>query len=219
MATKLQQVVDLFHPLDLADYTAPSLISAVKSAVESVLGTNVTFTVVDEALLEKMVASEFEFLQQISGTLTAAERLAVRTELNQMMEENFGGNSFEHMYIQSKLSELAEEHWSAYLADRSRAAHRTAAGALLDASLGFLSNHRPSVSMTLSRMAAMECQALTAESTARGDRGGARTAVRRAAALFRLFRNVFGRWRRSASASVYGNSVELLPFLPGHARL
>ena len=181
---KLQQVVDLFHPLDLADYTAPSLISAVKSAVESVLGTNVTFTVVDEALLEKMVASEFEFLQQISGTLTAAERLAVRTELNQMMEENFGGNSFEHMYIQSKLSELAEEHWSAYLADRSRAAHRTAAGALLDASLGFLSNHRPSVSMTLSRMAAMECQALTAEST-RGEIAAA--LERQCAVLLRYF--------------------------------
>ncbi len=181
---KLQQVVDLFHPLDLADYTAPSLISAVKSAVESVLGTNVTFTVVDEALLEKMVASEFEFLQQISGTLTAAERLAVRTELNQMMEENFGGNSFEHMYIHSKLSELAEEHWSAYLADRSRAAHRTAAGALLDASLGFLSNHRPSVSMTLSRMAAMECQALTAEST-RGEIAAA--LERQCAVLLRYF--------------------------------
>ena len=80
---KLQQVVDMFNPLILEDYTAPSLISAVKSAVESVLGTNITFTVVDEELLEKMVANELEVLQQFSGTLTASERLALRNEISQ----------------------------------------------------------------------------------------------------------------------------------------
>lgn len=162
---KLQQIVDMFHPIDLADYTAPSLISAVKSAAESILGTNITFTVVDESLLEKMVASEFEVLQQISGTLTATERLTLRNEISQMMDESFGGNSFEHMYIQSKLSELAEEHWQTYLSDRTKTSHRVAAEMLFDASLSFLSNHRPTVSMTLIRMATMKCQALTEESS------------------------------------------------------
>lgn len=162
---KLQQIVDMFNPVDLADYTAPSFISAVKSAAESILGTNITFTVVDESLLEKMVASEFEVLQQISGTLTATERLTLRNEISQMMDESFGGNSFEHMYIQSKLSELAEEHWQTYLSDRTKTSHRVAAEMLFDASLSFLSNHRPTVSMTLIRMATMKCQALTEESS------------------------------------------------------
>ncbi len=161
----LQQVVDLFNPLELADYTAPSLISAVKSSVESILGTNITFTVVDQSLLEQMVESELELLREVSTTLTASERLALRGELTQMMNENFGGNSFEHMYINSKLGELAEEHWSVYLNDKSNLSHRTAAEALLDASLGFLSNHEPTVSNTLSRLAAMQWQALDDNST------------------------------------------------------
>ncbi len=161
---KLQQVVDMFNPLILEDYTAPSLISAVKSAVESVLGTNITFTVVDEELLEKMVANELEVLQQFSGTLTASERLALRNEISQMMDENFGGNSFEHMYIHGKLNELAEEHWEIFINDKTQTTHRVAAEALMDASLGFLSNHRPTVATTLGRMAMMQCQAVTQES-------------------------------------------------------
>ena len=126
---KLQQVVDLFNPIELADYTAPSLISAVKSAVEAVTGANITFTVVDESLLEKLVEAEFELLRESTGSMTAAERLTLRSELSQMMAEDFGGNSFEHMYIHSKLAELAEEHWAAYLADRSKTGSRTAAEA------------------------------------------------------------------------------------------
>lgn len=161
---KLQQVVDMFNPLILEDYTAPSLISAVKSAVESVLGTNITFTVVDEELLEKMVANELEMLHQFSGTLTASERLTLRNEISQMMDENFGGNSFEHMYIHGKLNELAEEHWAIFINDKTQTTHRVAAEALMDASLGFLSNHRPTVATTLARLAMMQCQAVTLES-------------------------------------------------------
>lgn len=180
----LQQVVDLFNPLELADYTAPSLVSAVKSSIESILGTNITFTVVDQSLLEQMVESELELLRQVSTTLTASERLALRGELTRMMEENFGGNSFEHMYINSKLTELAEEHWAVYLADRSKLTHRTAAEALLDASLGFLSNHEPTVGNTLSRLAAMQWQALDENST----REQVRTALdRQCAILMRHF--------------------------------
>lgn len=180
----LQQVVDLFNPLELADYTAPSLISAVKSSIESILGTNITFTVVDQSLLEQMVDSELELLRQVSTTLTASERLALRGELTQMMDESFGGNSFEHMYINSKLTELAEEHWTVYLEDRSKLTHRTAAEALLDASLGFLSNHEPTVGNTLSRLAAMQWQALDENST----REQVRTALdRQCAILMRYF--------------------------------
>ena len=162
---KLQQVVDLFNPIELADYTAPSLISAVKSAVEAVTGANITFTVVDESLLEKLVEAEFELLRESTGSMTAAERLTLRSELSQMMAEDFGGNSFEHMYIQSKLAELAEEHWAAYLADRSKTGSRTAAEALYDASLGFMKNHQVTVYSTLYRLAAMQWQALDAESS------------------------------------------------------
>lgn len=180
----LQQVVDLFNPLELADYTAPSLISAVKSSIESILGTNITFTVVDQSLLEQMVESELELLRQVSTTLTASERLALRGELTRMMDESFGGNSFEHMYINSKLAELAEEHWTVYLEDRSKLTHRTAAEALLDASLGFLSNHEPTVGNTLSRLAAMQWQALDENSP----REQVRTALdRQCAILMRYF--------------------------------
>ena len=157
---KLQQVVDLFNPIELADYTAPSLISAVKSAVEAVTGANITFTVVDESLLEKLVAAEFELLRESTGSMTAAERLTLRNELSQMMAEDFGGNSFEHMYIQSKLAELAEDHWAAYLADRSKTGSRTAAEALYDASLSFMKDHQQTVYTTLSRLATMQWQAL-----------------------------------------------------------
>ena len=136
-----------------------------KSAVEAVTGANITFTVVDESLLEKLVEAEFELLRESTGSMTAAERLTLRSELSQMMAEDFGGNSFEHMYIHSKLAELAEEHWAAYLADRSKTGSRTAAEALYDASLGFMKNHQVTVYSTLYRLAAMQWQALDAESS------------------------------------------------------
>ena len=161
----LQQVVDLFHPFDPGAYTAPSLISAVKSAVESVLGTSITFSVLDENLLEKMVHSELTLVQEIAAPLTAAERVGLRQELTQIMNENFGGNSFEHLYMHEKLLELAENHWGVYLEDRTRTAHRSAAEALLNAALEVLPNHRPSVYLTLNRLALMQCQALTENSS------------------------------------------------------
>ncbi len=157
----LQQVVDLFNPLDLAGYTAPGLIAGIKAACEAVLGTSITFTVVDPALLEKLVAAEMELLREAVPSMTAAERLLLREELDQMMAESFAGNSFEHMYIHGKLSELGEDHFQAYVADRSKTGHRAAARALLEASLGFLTNSEMAVGNTLNRLAMMEMQSLT----------------------------------------------------------
>ena len=163
--TTLQQIVDLFHPLDPEAYTATSLISAVKSATESVLGTAITFTVLDEDLLQAMVASELTLIRAVTAPLTAADRLDLRQELKQILEENFNGHSFEHLYIYNKLLELAENHWGKYLEDRTRTTHRTAAEALLDAAMEMLPDHRPSIYLTLHRLASIQCQALTENSS------------------------------------------------------
>ena len=164
-AAHLQQVVDLFNPIDLTEYSSASFVSAIKSACESIVGTTISFTVIDRSLLEKMVTDEMAIINAVSPLLSATDRIALKSELKQMMDENFGGNSFEHMYINSKLTELAESHWQTYIQDKTKISHKTGAEALYDASLGFMNNHQPTVSSTLRRMANMSIEALDESSS------------------------------------------------------
>ena len=164
-ADKVQQVVDQFLKLNILEYTGSTLVSAVKSSLETLTGSNITFTVINPELVEKMVDQELEMLREVSPQLTTAERIAARNELNKMMEESWGGNSFEEMFINSKLTELAENHWQEYLADKTKTSRRTAALELYEASLLFLTNHEPSVRNTLARLAQFEMQNLDANST------------------------------------------------------
>ena len=164
-ADKVQQVVDQFLKLNILEYTGPTLVSAVKSSLETLTGSNITFTVINPELVEKMVDQELEMLREVSPQLTTAERIAARNELNKMMEESWAGNSFEEMFINTKLTELAEDHWLEYLADKTKVARKTAAIELYEASLLFLTNHEPSVRNTLARLAQFEMQNLDANST------------------------------------------------------
>ena len=164
-ADKVQQVVDQFLKLNILEYTGPTLLSAVKSSLETLTGSNITFTVINPELVEKMVDQELEMLREVSPQLTTAERIAARNELNKMMEESWGGNSFEELFINTKLTELAESHWQKYLADRSNVSNKTAAVELYEASLFFLTNHEPTVRNTLTRLARWELQLLNENST------------------------------------------------------
>ena len=164
-ADKVQQVVDQFLKLNILEYTGTALVSAVKSSLETLTGSNITFRVINPELVEKMVDQELEILREISPQLTTAERIAARNELNKMMEESWSGNSFEEMFINAKLTELAENHWQEYIADKSKTSSRTAALELYEASLFFLTNHEPSVKNTLARLAQLEMQNLDENST------------------------------------------------------
>ena len=164
-ADKVQQVVDQFLKLNILEYTGPALLSAVKSSLETLTGSTITFTVINSELLEQMVDQELELLREVSPQLTTAERIAAKNELNKMMEEAWGGNSFEEMYINAKLTELAENHWQEYILDKSKTTSKTAAVELLEASLFFLTNHEITVQNTLVRLAQFELQALDEHST------------------------------------------------------
>ena len=164
-ADKVQQVVDQFLKLNILEYTGTALVSAVKSSLETLTGSNITFRVINPELVEKMVDQELEILREISPQLTTAERIAARNELNKMMEESWSGNSFEEMFINAKLTELAENHWQEYIADKSKTSSRTAALELYEASLFFLTNHEPAVKNTLARLAQLEMQNLDENST------------------------------------------------------
>ena len=164
-ADKVQKVVDQFQKLNILEYTGPTLLSAVKSSLETLTGSTITFTVINPELVEKMVDQELELLREVSPQLTTAERITARNELNKIMEESWGGNSFEEMFIQTKLAELAEKHWQEYLADKTKTSRKTAALELYEASLLFLTNHEPSVRKSLSRLALFEMQSLDANST------------------------------------------------------
>ncbi|MDD5728175.1 MAG: PA14 domain-containing protein, partial [Victivallales bacterium] len=156
-AAELQQIVDRFNPSDAVQYTGATLITAVKSGLEALIGTNISFTVVDSSILETFVDEELNLIKEVSPSLTAAERLTAQTELSDILNNSFGGNSFEHVYMNSKLSELAEKHWLA--------GHKTAAKELYECALSFLKDHETSVFNVLARLAYFELQEITDTST------------------------------------------------------
>ncbi len=162
----VQQVVDSLNPLDLSATTSESLISACKGGLESLLGYSITYTVIDEDILDDFVAEELAVIKEVTPALTAAERVALRTELNDFLTEHYGGNSFEHVYIQSKLVELADKHWVAYVNDATKTSSRDAAVALYEFSLNFLDDQEPIVFSTLSRLGYFYLYELNDTSTA-----------------------------------------------------
>ena len=156
-AAQIQQVVDQFNPIDVTQYTGASLVTAVKSGLEALLGTNITFTVVDNDILNNFVEEELTLIKEVAPEMTAAERLTAQTELTDMLNNSFGGNSFEHVYMHSKLTELAEKHW--------QAGHKTAAKALYECSLGYLNNQETYVFNSLARLGRFELEEITDTST------------------------------------------------------
>jgi predicted house-cleaning NTP pyrophosphatase (Maf/HAM1 superfamily) len=156
-AANLQQIVDQFNPIDATQYTGASLVSAVKSGLEALVGTNITFTVIDNSILEGFVEEELTLIREISPSMTAAERLTAQTELKDMLNNSYGGNSFEHVYIHSKLVELGEKHW--------QKGNKTAAKALYECSLGYLKDQETYVFNSLSRLARFEFEEITETST------------------------------------------------------
>ena len=156
-ADKIQQIVDQFNPIDVTQYTGSSLISAVKSGMEALTGTNITFSVVDNDILESFVSEELALIKEVSPPMTAAERLTAKTELTDILNNSFGGNSFEHLYLHSKLIELGEKHW--------QAGHKDAAKALYECSLGYLKDQETYIFNSLDRLARFELAEITDTST------------------------------------------------------
>ena len=164
-ADKVQQVVDKFLKLNISEYTGPSLLSAVKSSLETLTGTTITFSAVNPELVEQMIDQELVLLKDVSNQLTASEKISTRNDLDKTIAESWNGNSFEEMFIHTKLTELAERHWQEYVADRTKVERKVAAIELLETSLLFLTNHEPAVRNTLARLAQIELQSLEANST------------------------------------------------------
>ena len=156
-ANELKQIVDQFNPIDPTQYTGVTLVSAVKSGLESILGTSITFSVIDNSLLESFVEEELTLIKEVAPAMTDAERLAAQTELSDMLTNSFGGNSFEHVYIHSKLVELGEKHW--------QAGRKTAAKALYECSLEYLKDQEQYVFSGLSRLARFERDEIIETST------------------------------------------------------
>ena len=78
-------------------------------------------------------------------------------EIDAMMDSSFGGNSFDHMFINQKLTQLGDKHW--------KAGNKTAAELFYGFSLNYLSNHESTVSGTLSRLAYFAKSHLTQDSS------------------------------------------------------
>ncbi|MBN2643082.1 MAG: hypothetical protein JXR78_15625, partial [Victivallales bacterium] len=154
---KVRQVVDSLTPVNINEHTATTLIAAVKSGFEAVFGTSIAFTVVNEDILQDFVAAELELLGTEEDALTNAEKLAARTELRDFLDQHYNGNSFEHVYINSKLSELAEKHY--------QRGNITAALELFEASLFYLKDCENIVSGTLSRLGRIKLDAINDNST------------------------------------------------------
>ncbi len=159
-ADKVQQVVDAFVKLDVLDYTGANLISAVKSGMEALTGTTIAFSVVNQDLLEQLVSQELAFLNEVSPSMTLAEKLAARNELDQLMQKEWAGNSFEEVYINGKLADLAETHWRAYQINPANTANLVAAEELYNVSLYFLKDHEITVGNALTRMGFMRVQSI-----------------------------------------------------------
>lgn len=156
-STEVEQVVDSLHPASAGNLTGITLLSAVKSGLEALLGSSITFSSVDSDILTNFIEQELTIIKEVEPAMTDAERLAAQTELDTTLSSGFGGNSFEHVYIQSKLSELAEEHY--------QKGHKTGAAALYEFSLNYLKDQESVVFGTLARLAAFKIDALTDTST------------------------------------------------------
>lgn len=164
-ANQVQQVVEQFLNLNISEYTGQTLISAVKGSMEALTGTTISFSTINDELLEELVDQELGLLQSVTPVLTATERIIARDELNSIMQEYWGSNSFEEMYINDKLTELAEKHWQKYIAEKNSIVNKNAAKELFEASLFFLKDHETTVRNTIARLSLLEVQALDGEST------------------------------------------------------
>ncbi|MBN2643368.1 MAG: fibronectin type III domain-containing protein, partial [Victivallales bacterium] len=156
-SASVENVVDSMNPGASTNNTATMLLGAVQSGFEALFNTSITYTVIDGDLLSNFITEELNVINGAAEDMTAAERLAAQQELDLFMSENYGGNSFEHVYINSKLTELAEKH---YFNGR-----KIAANELYELSLKYLSDRENIVSNSLHRMAYFKVAELTADST------------------------------------------------------
>ena len=99
----VENVVDSFHDTPKSNLNAVSLISAVKAGFEALLGSNISFSVIDESIVTSVIVEELNWINTVTPELTEAERLAVQAEIDSMMDSSFGGNSFDHMIINQNL--------------------------------------------------------------------------------------------------------------------
>ena len=109
---QVEGIVDSLHDISVENLTAFSLLAAVKAGFESLSGGSLTLNTFDTELISQMIADELELIGVAVPVLTDAERLAAQAELDACLQEGFGGHSIEQVYIQEKLTTLAEKHWA-----------------------------------------------------------------------------------------------------------
>ena len=148
-ATIIQQVVDAINPSEI---TATNLISSVQGVMSKLTPDNTVLTSIDSTLVQKMVDRDFEML---NSTDTATDTST--DTLDQILATSFKNHTFMDLYINYKLSELAEMHW--------QVGKKEAALGLYDKSLNYLPDVESIVFNTLSRIGYIQLAGLTATST------------------------------------------------------
>lgn len=164
-ATQLQQVIDTVNPLLIRDYSGPALVAAVKGTCEAVLGSGITFTVVNQALLEELAEQELAVIREIMPLESEEEQQLLRQQLDAVLREDFSGNSFENVYISSRLSQLAAAHFLEYYNKRDQR-DWDAAKALYEAAIEFMKNDSTMVLNNLASLAQTYISALNPDSGA-----------------------------------------------------
>ena len=145
----IQKVVDNIEPDQV---TAANLLETVQGAMKLLTTVNVGFTSIDPKLVKKMVDQEMELSKEPAPVPDDSKET-----LDDVMKQHFKGHSFLDLYIQSKLTELAEEHW--------QAGKKEAAVMLYQKSLNFLPDMEGMVFTTLVRIGYINFAHITLKSS------------------------------------------------------
>jgi PA14 domain-containing protein/thrombospondin type 3 repeat protein len=149
----IEQVVD---NLNTEGLSAENLISTVQSAFAA-LGYDSTFDKVDVSLLTELVQQRIDEMSELADPETPESRVADQLELDNLLIDNFEGNSFLELYTHSNLTELGEKHF--------QNGNSPSAIIIYEYSLNFLDDVEVSTSNTLHRLSHIKLKAITEATT------------------------------------------------------
>jgi len=148
-ASTIQQVVDMINPNTV---TAANLLGTVQSSFGLLGFTDTSLPNLDATLLQNMITHEYEAFS------TAEESADTSTDtLDDVMAKYYKSHTFMDLYINAKLTELAEAHW--------QAGKKEPALGLYEKSLEYLPDVEAVVFNTLARMAYINFAGITTTST------------------------------------------------------
>mgnify|MGYP000447452620 CR=1 FL=1 len=139
-ASMAQTIADETTESDFSD--ADGLISHVTQKATDLLGVEPELKSIDRPILKKIISGA---LETINNAESVEDEQSARQELDKILEEKFGGNSFRDVYAYDFLRRLGTEHWQNGNYREARRCYEQA--------LPFLSDEPKWVLNTLSSMA------------------------------------------------------------------